>query len=153
MIDALIGDAMAIVPGLGHGEHRVHLSGHDWGGILSRTIAERWPERLGLLTMLSRPHPLGFNRAMLEDPEQRSRLARVWTWLTCRLIRMKSALLRRRFCLMHSCQNGLIRTGRERARVDILRPMLSVRVNPYDTPEMVIRPGHQPPRILLPLSG
>ena len=29
MIDALIGDAMAIVAGLGHGERRFHLAGHD----------------------------------------------------------------------------------------------------------------------------
>ena len=29
MIDVLIGDAMAIVAGLGHGERRFHLAGHD----------------------------------------------------------------------------------------------------------------------------
>ena len=68
MIDELIGDVMAIVSGLGHGERRFHLAGHDWGGSLSWNIAERWPERLGSLTMLSRPHPLAFNRAMREDP-------------------------------------------------------------------------------------
>jgi pimeloyl-ACP methyl ester carboxylesterase len=73
MIDALIGDAMAIVAALGHGERRFHLAGHDWGGSLSWDIADRWPERLGSLTMLSRPHPLAFNRALREDPEQPAR--------------------------------------------------------------------------------
>ena len=71
--DALIDDAMDIVAGLGHGEHRFHLAGHDWGGSLSWDIADRWPERLGSLTMLSRPHPLAFNRALLEDPDQPTR--------------------------------------------------------------------------------
>jgi pimeloyl-ACP methyl ester carboxylesterase len=47
MIDGLIGDAMAIVAGLAHGERRFHLAGHDWGGSLSWSIADRWPERLG----------------------------------------------------------------------------------------------------------
>ena len=68
MIDVLIGDAMAIVSGLGHGERRFHLSGHEWGGSLSWIIAERWPERLGSLTMLSRPSlPLSFNRAIRDE--------------------------------------------------------------------------------------
>jgi pimeloyl-ACP methyl ester carboxylesterase len=74
-IDALIDDAMAIVSGLGHGDRRFHLAGHDWGGSLSWDIADRWPERLGSLSMLSRPHPLAFNRALQEDPEQPARSA------------------------------------------------------------------------------
>lgn len=74
-IDALIDDAMAIAAGLGLGEHRFHLAGHDWGGSLSWDIADRWPERLASLTMLSRPHPLAFNRALQEDPEQPTRSA------------------------------------------------------------------------------
>ena len=68
-IEALIDDAMAIVALLGHGQRRFHLAGHDWGGSLSWDIADRWPERLGSLTMLSRPHPLAFSRALRDDPE------------------------------------------------------------------------------------
>src|ERR1700761_3327313 len=74
-INALIDDAMVMVAGLGHGERRFHLAGHDWGGSLSWDIADRWPERLGSLTMLSRPHPLAFNRALRDDPEQPTRSA------------------------------------------------------------------------------
>ena len=33
-IDRLIGDALDIVDGAGHGERRFHLVGHDWGGSL-----------------------------------------------------------------------------------------------------------------------
>jgi pimeloyl-ACP methyl ester carboxylesterase len=69
-IDRLIGDALDIVKAVGHGDRRFHLVGHDWGGSLSWIIADRWPERIASLTMLSRPHPASFARAMKTDPEQ-----------------------------------------------------------------------------------
>jgi pimeloyl-ACP methyl ester carboxylesterase len=69
-IDKLIGDALDIVQAVGHGDRRFHLVGHDWGGSLSWIIADRWPERIASLTMLSRPHPASFARAMKTDPEQ-----------------------------------------------------------------------------------
>lgn len=69
-IDLLIQDAFDLVDALGHGARRFHLVGHDWGGSLAWEIAARWPERLGSLTMLSRPHPGAFARALAEDPEQ-----------------------------------------------------------------------------------
>ena len=56
-IELLIGDALDIVAAVGHGARRFHLVGHDWGGSLAWEIAARHPERLGSLTMLSRPHP------------------------------------------------------------------------------------------------
>jgi pimeloyl-ACP methyl ester carboxylesterase len=72
-IDRLIGDALDIAAALGHADRRFHLVGHDWGGSLAWHIADRHPERLASLTMLSRPHPLAFNRAMTLDPEQPKR--------------------------------------------------------------------------------
>jgi pimeloyl-ACP methyl ester carboxylesterase len=72
-IDRLIGDALDIVKEAGHGDRQFHLVGHDWGGSLSWIIADRWPERIASLTMLSRPHPASFARAMKNDPEQPNR--------------------------------------------------------------------------------
>jgi pimeloyl-ACP methyl ester carboxylesterase len=69
-IEKLIADALDIVEAVGRGGRRFHLVGHDWGGSLSWIIADRHPERLASLTMLSRPHPAAFARAMREDPEQ-----------------------------------------------------------------------------------
>jgi pimeloyl-ACP methyl ester carboxylesterase len=63
-VDHLIDDALAIVKALGHGERRFHLAGHDWGASLAWQIADRHPDRLGSLTILSRPHRLAFNRAI-----------------------------------------------------------------------------------------
>ena len=72
-IETLIQDAMDLVAAAGRGERRFHLVGHDWGGSLSWEIAARHPDRLTSLTMLSRPHPDAFGRAMREDPEQPNR--------------------------------------------------------------------------------
>jgi pimeloyl-ACP methyl ester carboxylesterase len=73
-MDLLIGDALAIVKAIGHGDRRFHLVGHDWGASLAWSIADRYPERLASLTSLSRPHPLAFARALaMPDGEQAHR--------------------------------------------------------------------------------
>lgn len=73
-VDRLIGDALDIVAATGHGGRRFHLVGHDWGASLAWAIAYRQPERLGSLTILSRPHPLSFARALaLPDGDQAHR--------------------------------------------------------------------------------
>ncbi|MBN9541998.1 MAG: hypothetical protein BGN99_19710 [Alphaproteobacteria bacterium 65-37] len=73
-IDRLVGDALDIVAAAGQGSRRFHLVGHDWGGSLSWIIAARYPERLRSLSMLSRPHPASFLRALaLPDGEQKRR--------------------------------------------------------------------------------
>jgi pimeloyl-ACP methyl ester carboxylesterase len=73
-IDRLMDDAMAIVGASGHGDRRFHLVGHDWGGSIAWALADRFPERLASLTVLSRPHPNAFNRALqMQDGEQAQR--------------------------------------------------------------------------------
>src|SRR4030088_1498085 len=63
-IDRLMDDAMAIVANCGYRDRRFHLVGHDWGGSISWALADRYPARLASLTVLSRPHPNAFNRAL-----------------------------------------------------------------------------------------
>ena len=69
-IDRLMVDAMAIVAASGYGGKRFHLAGHDWGGSIAWALADRFEQRLASLTILSRPHPNAFNRALTEDAEQ-----------------------------------------------------------------------------------
>jgi pimeloyl-ACP methyl ester carboxylesterase len=69
--DKLIGDALAIMDA--SGARRFHLVGHDWGGQLAWLIAASNPDRIITLSMLSRPHPAAFARALAEDPEQSKR--------------------------------------------------------------------------------
>ena len=73
-IDQLVGDALDIVAAVGGRGSRFHLVGHDWGGSLSWIIAAQHPERVCSLTMLSRPHPASFLRALaMPDGEQKRR--------------------------------------------------------------------------------
>jgi pimeloyl-ACP methyl ester carboxylesterase len=70
--DRLVDDAMAIVTACG--APRFHLAGHDWGGSIAWGIADKYPERLASLAILSRPHPNAFNRALaLPDGDQKHR--------------------------------------------------------------------------------
>jgi pimeloyl-ACP methyl ester carboxylesterase len=73
-IERLMDDAMAIAASSGHGDRRFHLVGHDWGGSIAWALADRFPERLASLTVLSRPHPNAFNRALqMPDGDQAHR--------------------------------------------------------------------------------
>jgi len=79
-IDRLMDDAMAIVAASGYGEQRFHLAGHDWGGSIAWALADRYPERLASLTVLSRPHPNAFNRALLETDGEQAQRSRHHRW-------------------------------------------------------------------------
>src|ERR1700739_4779749 len=75
-MDRLMEDALAVVAACGYGETRFHLAGHDWGGSIAWSLADRHADRLASLTVLSRPHPNAFNRALQMvdgDQAQRSR--------------------------------------------------------------------------------
>jgi pimeloyl-ACP methyl ester carboxylesterase len=74
--DRLVADAMNIAAASGLGDRRFHLVGHDWGGSIAWGIADRYPQRLASLTVLSRPHPNAFNAALARpdgDQAHRSR--------------------------------------------------------------------------------
>jgi pimeloyl-ACP methyl ester carboxylesterase len=73
-IDRLMDDAMVIVAACGYADRRFHLVGHDWGGSIAWSLADRFPQRLASLTVLSRPHPNAFNRALqMPDGDQAHR--------------------------------------------------------------------------------
>lgn len=71
--DKLVQDAIDIADTAGGEGKRFHLVGHDWGGQVSWGVANAHPERLASLTVLSRPHPLSFRRALQDDPDQKHR--------------------------------------------------------------------------------
>lgn len=69
--DLLVGDALSLMDALG--VPRFHLVGHDWGGQLAWLIAAGQSERVLSLSVLSRPHPAAFAKAMQEDKAQAER--------------------------------------------------------------------------------
>jgi pimeloyl-ACP methyl ester carboxylesterase len=72
--DRLVADVIEIAAAAGYDGKRFHLVGHDWCGQVSWGVAGKHPERLASLTILSRPHPSSFRRALLkEDGDQKHR--------------------------------------------------------------------------------
>ncbi len=72
--DRLVNDAIEIAAAAGYEGRRFHLVGHDWGGQVSWGVAAAHPARLASLTILSRPHPASFRRALAkEDGDQKHR--------------------------------------------------------------------------------
>ncbi len=67
----LLNDALEMIDSFGNG--RAHVVGHDWGGQLAWLLAAHHPEHVASLTVLSRPHPQAFLRAMREDAAQAER--------------------------------------------------------------------------------
>ncbi len=72
--DKLISDVIALAEACGHATGRFHLVGHDWGGQVAWGVADRHPDRLASLTILSRPHPSAFVQALqAPDGDQKHR--------------------------------------------------------------------------------
>lgn len=72
--DHLVADAMSMAGACGGTARPFHLVGHDWGGSLAWAMADRHPQRLASLAVLSRPHPNAFNRALaMPDGDQAHR--------------------------------------------------------------------------------
>ena len=67
----LLLDARGMIAHFGY--DGAHIVGHDWGGQLSWLLAAHHADEVKSLTVLSRPHPQAFLRAMREDDKQAQR--------------------------------------------------------------------------------
>ncbi len=86
----LVADVLALVDALG--ESRVHLVGHDWGGSVAWAFAERHPERLLSLTVVSTPHHRAIAWAMRHADQAR----RSWYMAAFQVPVVPELVLRRR---------------------------------------------------------
>jgi pimeloyl-ACP methyl ester carboxylesterase len=69
-IDKLIDDIFALADALGL--ESFALVGHDWGGAIAWPAALRNDPRLKKLAIVNAPHPLIFQKSLIEDEEQRA---------------------------------------------------------------------------------
>ena len=86
----LVRDTLALVDEAG--AERVHVVGHDWGGAVAWALAQRHPERLASLTVLSTPHPSAMAWAFRHGDQAR----RSWYMLAFQVPVLPEAVLRPR---------------------------------------------------------
>lgn len=67
--DRIVADAMALMDAL-EVKHFT-LAGHDWGGAVAWTAALTHPLRVRRLVIVNAPHPLIFQKSLIEDAAQR----------------------------------------------------------------------------------
>ncbi|HEY0112522.1 MAG TPA: alpha/beta hydrolase [Allosphingosinicella sp.] len=65
----IVADLMALADALGI--DRFTLVGHDWGGAVAWTAALYHPVRVKRLVIVNAPHPLVFQKSLIEDEAQR----------------------------------------------------------------------------------
>ena len=68
--DTLIADIFALADALGI--DRFALVGHDWGGAIAWAAALRGNPRITRLAIVNSPHPLIFQKSLIEDEAQRA---------------------------------------------------------------------------------
>ena len=68
--DRIVEDLIALADALE--VERFTLVGHDWGGAVAWLAALRHPDRLRRLAVINAPHPLVFQKSVIEDPSQRA---------------------------------------------------------------------------------
>lgn len=69
-IEPLLADLIALADALEL--RRFTLVGHDWGGAVAWAAALRHPDRLARLVIVNAPHPLVFQRSLIEEAGQRA---------------------------------------------------------------------------------
>lgn len=68
--DRILEDLIALADALELG--RFTLVGHDWGGAVAWLAALRHPDRIKRLVIVNAPHPLVFQKSLIEDAPQRA---------------------------------------------------------------------------------
>jgi pimeloyl-ACP methyl ester carboxylesterase len=68
--DRIVEDLLALADALGL--KRFTLVGHDWGGAIAWLAALRHPDRIARLVAINAPHPLIFQKSLIEDEPQRA---------------------------------------------------------------------------------
>ncbi len=86
-LEHLVSDVAAVAASTG--QPRVHVVGHDWGGVIAWTFASRYPELVDRLVIMNAPH-LGRFVELVGRPPQ---IFRSWYVLLFQLPRLPERLL------------------------------------------------------------
>jgi pimeloyl-ACP methyl ester carboxylesterase len=94
-METLVGDVQGLIRHLG--VPRVHVVGHDWGGVVAWWLAMLAPEMVDRLVIINAPHPQAFKRELM-TPDQ---MMRSWYAAAFQVPRLPEAAFRaRNFALL-----------------------------------------------------
>lgn len=106
-LDRLAGDVAGLIDTLGY--QRVHLVGHDWGGLVAWATAALHLKRVERLAILDAPHPQAWRGFMMRHPAQALRSAYVgWFQLP---FAPAAALSARDFAMLRSTMRSSAQPG------------------------------------------
>lgn len=106
-LDRLAGDVASLIETIEH--QRVHLVGHDWGGLLAWATAALHPQQVEKLAILDAPHPQAWRSFMVRHPTQALRSAYVgWFQLP---FAPEAALSALDFAMLRSTMRSSARPG------------------------------------------
>jgi epoxide hydrolase 4 len=67
-LDTLAQDVLGLIHGLGFS--KAHIVGHGWGGMIGWNLAQKFPEALHSLSLLSAPHPGSLTQTLFSNLDQ-----------------------------------------------------------------------------------
>lgn len=88
--DALVADVVGLIDLAG--AQQAAVAGHDWGGVVAWSLAERHPERVRRLVILNAPHPWVLRKTLVQSPAQ---MLRSWYVFLFQVPGLPEWLLRR----------------------------------------------------------
>jgi len=89
-IDHLVDDAVGLIASFGR--DRASIVGHDWGGIVTWSAIERYPDRFDRAVILNAPHPAVMQAFLRKDPGQ---IRRSWYAIAFQVPGLPEFLLKR----------------------------------------------------------
>jgi pimeloyl-ACP methyl ester carboxylesterase len=112
-VETLVADILGLADALGY--DRFHLAGHDWGAMVSWSLAMSHPERLNRLVIANVPHPAVMRDYLRKSPAQ---MLKSWYMLFFQLPGLPERVARanRWQFLMSAMPEYLIEAERDRYR-------------------------------------
>jgi len=119
-LELLAADLAGLISALGL--PKVHVIGHDWGGILAYALASRHPELVERLIVINAPHPTLFVQALRRFDQ----LRRSWYVLVFQLPWLPEWIVRRHW-IMFLCLRGMAVRSGAFSPDDVARYLLAMR--------------------------
>ncbi|MFJ9781054.1 alpha/beta fold hydrolase [Amycolatopsis sp. NPDC101161] len=130
---------------------RVHLVGHDWGGLVAWSLASRFPEKIATLTVVATPHPRAFVETFLFGKQLLSSWYMIFfqiPWLPEAVLRSRNGEVLRAFLVKSGLDESIARRYSEAFGKDT--GLLTSAINWYRALPLDLSLGFKTGRVTVP---